>query len=213
MKKYIALLVILIWVVGNVYCKVNDLSVPKINRTEQAQLEKYQKQIDRENELKKRLQDPTIIKSAFRQVGKIISLEGGAVYYKSINDKLFNKITLRELTIDFKYSYGIGIGSLEYLKVTEIKDETIFISIPKNRIQLLYIQQDIESKLNSDKIFLLKDFSPSDIQIIYEIAQQQTVNSIGADQKVFNDAMINLQKAVEKLTKKFGYKQVIFDVV
>jgi len=215
-KPIIALTILGALFVGNIYLKTHNASVPIVTQAQQADLKEYQKQKDREVELKKKLKDPTVILNEFKKIGEITSFKGNANYFKIITDKdrLFNKFTLREVTIDFKYTYGIGIRSLEYLKVTRIEGTTLYISIPKNRIQLLYIQQDPESKIiDGDKMFFVDQFSPSDTQTISTIVQQQTVNKIGVDKKAFNDAMINLQKVVEELILRLGYKTVIYNEI
>lgn len=212
MKKITIIIILVALFATNIYFKVNGFSVPKVTtKVEQADLKEYQKQKDKTAELKSKLQDPTIILNEFKKVGKVISFEGKANYYKVVNDKLFNKFTLREITIDFKYTYGIGISSLEYLKVNKIEGETLFISIPKNRVQLLYIQQNPDSKIiDGDKMFFVDNLKSSETQEISTIVQQNVVNKIGADKKSFSEANANLREFVKELVLKFGYKQVFF---
>jgi len=219
MKKFTILLVATTIITANIYLKYHNLSIPKPIPTEQSQLgdsKSQQKQIDRASELKK-LQNPNIIQNELRKVGEITSLKGKYKYLSKISnkDKIFNKFTLREITLDFEYNYGIGINSLEYIKVLKIEDGKVYISIPKNRIQLLYIEQNMQNSkiIDGNTMFLFDQFSPSDTQILSSQAQQNVVNAIGKDKKLFDTAMINLQDVVEGLVLDFGYEQVVFNVI
>ena len=219
MKKFTILLVATTIITANIYLKYHNLSIPKPIPTEQSQLgdsKSQQKQIDRASELKK-LQNPNIIQNELRKVGEITSLKGKYKYLSKISnkDKIFNKFTLREITLDFEYNYGIGINSLEYIKVLKIEDGKVYISIPKNRIQLLYIEQNMQNSkiIDGNTMFLFDKFSPSDTQILSSQAQQNVVNAIGKDKKLFDTAMINLQDVVEGLVLDFGYEQVVFNVI
>jgi len=216
MKKFTILLVVGVLFATNIYCKLNDLSVPKPMPVEQVQLRDYQKDIERTVELKK-MQDPTIIQNELRKVGEITSLKGKYNYFSKITnkDKFFDKFTLREITLDFEYNFGIGINSLEYIKVLKIEDGKVYINIPKNRIQLIYIEQNTQNSKITDgnTMFMFDQFSPSDTQILSAQAQQNVVNAIGKDKKLFNDAMINLQEDIEGLVLGLGFEQVVFNVI
>ena len=216
MKKFTILLVVGVLFATNIYCKLNDLSVPKPMPVEQVQLRDYQKDIERTVELKK-MQDPTIIQNEIRKVGEITSLKGKYKYLSRITnkDKFFDKITLREITLDFEYNFGIGINSLEYIKVLKIENGKVYINIPKNRIQLLYIEQNTQNSKITDgnTMFMFDQFSPSDTQILSAQAQQNVVNAIGKDKKLFDDAMVNLQNVVEGLVLGLGYEQAMFNVI
>jgi len=216
MKKFTILLVVGALITANIYCKLNDLSVPKPISTEQLQLRDFTKEQNRTAELKK-MQDPTIIQNEIRKVGEITSLKGKYNYFSKISnkDKFFDKFTLREITLDFEYNYGIGINSLEYIRVLKIEDGKVYINIPKNRIQLIYIEQNMQnSKItNGDTMFLFDQFSPSDTQILSAQAQQNVVNAIGKDKKLFDDAMVNLQENIDGLIKNLGYRQVVFEII
>jgi len=219
MKKLTILLVATALITANIYLKYHNLSVPKPVAIEQLQLgdsKSQQKYIDRANELKK-LQNPTIIQNEFKKSGKIVSIEWSYKYLSKISnkDKIFDKFTLREITLDFEYNYGIGISSLDYLKVTKIENGVVYISIPKNRIQLIYIEQNMQNSriINENNMFMFNKFSPSDTQILSAQAQQNVVNAIGKDNKLFDNAMINLQEDVEGLVLGLGYEQVVFNVI
>ena len=219
MKKSIILLVATTIITANIYLKYHNLSVPKPITTEQTQLgysKSHQKQIDRANELRK-LQNPTIIQNEFKKSGKVISLDGSYKYISKISnkDKIFDKFILREITLDFEYNYGIGINSLEYIKVNKIENGVAYISIPKNRIQLIYIEQNMQNSKITDgnTMFMFDQFSPSDTQILSAQAQQNVVNAIGKDKKLFNDAMVNLQEDIEGLILDLGYEQVVFNLI
>ena len=216
MKKFTILLVVGALFTANIYMKYHNLSVPKPIPTEQVQLRDYQKDIERTAELKK-MQDPTLIQNELRKVGEITSLKGKYNYFSKITnkDKFFDKFTLREITLDFEYNFGIGINSLEYIKVLKIEDGKVYISIPKNRVQLLYIEQNTQNSKITDgnTMFLFDQFSPSDTQILSMQAQQNVVNTIGKDRKLFDDAMINLQEDIEGLVLGLGHEQVVFNII
>ena len=200
----------------NIYMKYHNLSIPKRIPVEQVQLRDYQKDIERTAELKK-MQDPTIIQNEIRKVGEITSLKSKYNYFSKITnkDKFFDKFTLREITLDFEYNFGIGINSLEYIKVLKIEDGKVYISIPKNRVQLLYIEQNTQNSKITDgnTMFLFDQFSPSDTQILSMQAQQNVVNAIGKDNKLFDTAMINLQEDIEGLVLGLGHEQVVFNII
>ena len=215
-KPIIALTILGALFATNIYMKYHNLSVPKPTSTEQVQLRDYQKNIERTAELKK-MQYPTIIQNEIRKVGEITSLKGKYNYFSKITnkDKFFDKFTLREITLDFEYNFGIGINSLEYIKVLKIEDGKVYINIPKNRIQLIYIEQNTQNSKITDgnTMFMFDQFSPSDTQILSAQAQQNVVNAIGKDKKLFNDAMINLQEDIEGLVLGLGFEQVVFNVI
>jgi len=216
MKKFTILLVVGALFATNIYMKYHNFSIPRPIPIEQSQLRDYQKDIERTAELKK-MQNPTLIQNELRKVGEITSLKGKYNYFSKITnkDKFFDKFTLREITLDFEYNFGIGVNSLEYIKVLKIEDGKVYISIPKNRIQLIYIEQNTQNSriINEDNMFMFDQFSQSDTQILSAQAQQNVVNAIGKDNKLFDNAMVNLQEVVEGLVISLGYGKVVFNVI
>jgi len=218
MKKYIIILTIGALFATNIYLKYHNLSVPKPIPTEQTQInlenDYYQKEIDRELELKKKMQNPTIIRNEIRKVGKLTSLDGQYKYQSKIIDKGFMDLTLREITLDFTYNFGLGMD-LQYITVYKVENKTVYIKIPKNRIQLHYIELNGNSRIiEGKKMILVNQFSPSDTEILMEQSQQNVVNMIGADKGLFNDAMINIQEQLEKLVLSLEYyENVVFQEV
>ena len=215
MKKYIILLIVGALIATH-YSKVNNLSASANSKNvqiQQNQLGEYQKEKDREEELRK-LQDPTIIRDKINKVGKLTSLEGNYKYWSKITDKGLFDLTLREITLDFSFKFGIGI-SMEYINVYKVEGTTVFVKIPRNRMQLQYIQMNPESKIiNDKKMLLVSQFKPSDVEVLIEQSQQNVVNKIGADAKIFDSALYNLQDELEKLIKGLGYYEtVIFDEI
>jgi len=215
-KPIIALIILGALFATNIYMKYHNLSVPKPIPTEQVQLRDYQKDIERTAELKK-MQNPTLIQNELRKIGEITSLKGKYNYFSKITnkDKFFDKFTLREITLNFEYNYGIGINSLEYIRVVKIEDGKVYINIPKNRIQLIYIEQNTQNSkiIDGKKMFMFDQFSPSDTQILFAQAQQNVVNAIGKDNKLFDTAMVNLQDMVEGLVLGLGYEKVVFEII
>ena len=203
----------------NIYLKTHHLSVPKPIATEQTQInlgdDYYQKEIDRELELKKKMQNPTIIRNQIRKVGKLTSLEGQYKYQSKIIDKGFMDLTLREITLDFTYNFGMGMD-LQYITIYKVENKTVYIKIPKNRVQLQYIELNSQDSriIEGKKMILVNQFSPSDTEILMKQSQQKVVNMIGTDKELFSDAMINLQEQLEKLVLSLGYyERVVFEIV
>ena len=62
-------------------------------------------------------------------------------------------------------------------------------------------------------MLMFDQYSPSDTQILSAQAQQNVVNAIGKDKKLFDTAMINLQEDIEGLVLGLGYEQVVFDII
>ena len=215
MKKYIILLIVGALIATH-YSKVNDLSASANSKNvqiQQNQLGEYQKEKERAEELKK-LQDPTIIRDKINKVGKLTSLEGNYKYWSKITDKGLFDLTLREITLDFSFKFGIGI-SMEYINVYKVEGTTVFVKIPRNRMQLQYIQMNPDSKIiDGKKMLLVSQFKPSDVEVLIEQSQQNVVNKIGVDSKLFDSALYNLQDELEKLIKGLGYYEtVIFDEI
>jgi len=219
MKKPIIVAILGTLFATNIYFKYHNLSVPKPITTEQMQSQLgddyYQKEIDRELELKKKMQNPTIIRNQIRKVGKLTSLEGQYKYQSKIIDKGFMDLTLREITLDFVYNFGMGID-LQYITVYKVENKTVYIKIPKNRIQLHYIELNSQDSriIEGKKMILVNQFSPSDTEMLMEQSQQNVVNMIGSDEELFNDAMINLQEQLKKLVLGLGYyENVEFEII
>jgi hypothetical protein len=203
-------------VVGGYYINHRDY-FPKqtINQTEQKQLGDFTKEQNQMAELKK-MQDPTIIRSELKRVGKLIATEGRYKYFSNIvnKDKFFNNFTLREITLDFEYAFQIGID-LKYIEVNKIEDKTAYITIPKNRIQLQSITMNIQNSkiIDGNKMFLVDQFSPSDVGVLVNQSTQNVVNKIEADKGLFDKAFLNLQDELEGLILGLEYKQVIFEEI
>jgi len=218
-KKYVIILTLGTLFATNIYFKYHNLSVPKPITTEQVQInlgnDDYQKIIDREAELKKKMQDPTIIRNQIRKAGKLTSLEGQYKYQSKIIDKGIMDLTLREITLDFTYNFAMGMD-LQYITVSKVENKIVYIKIPKNRIQLQYIELNSQDSriIEGKKMILVNQFSPSDTEVLMEQSQQNVVNMIGADKELFNDAMINLQEQLKKLVLSLGYyERVVFEIV
>jgi hypothetical protein len=212
MRKFTVLLVVTTLFATGIYYKSHDLFAATNIKTEQVQLGDFTKEQNKIAELKK-MQDPTIVRSELKRVGKLICLEGRYKYKSHIDtkDKFFNKFTLREITLDFEYGFQIGCD-LQYIKVSQIDNKIVHISIPKKRIQLQSITMNIQNSkiIDGEKMFLVDQFSPSEVQVLENQSTQNTVNKIGADKELFNTAYINLQKEIEKLVLGLGYQQVVF---
>ena len=104
---------------------------------------------------------------------------------------------------------------MEYINVYKVDGTTVFVKIPRNRMQLQYIQMNPDSKIiDGKKMLLVSQFKPSDVEVLIEQSQQNVVNKIGVDAKIFDSALYNLQDELEKLIKGLGYYEtVIFDEI
>ena len=215
-KPIIALAILGALFATNIYCKYHNFSIPKPISNEQLQLRDFTKEQNRTAELKK-MQNPTIIQNELRKVGEITSLKGKYNYFSKITnkDKFFDKFILREITLNYIYTFRIAINKLKNKIVLKTEHLKVYINIPKNRIQLIYIEQNMQNSriIDGNTMFLFDQFSPSDTQILSAQAQQNVVNAIGKDKKLFDDAMINLQEVIEELILVLGYEQVVFNVI
>ena len=215
MKKFIFFLVVGALFATIIYNKSLVSNAPTNVKTEQSQLGDFTKEQNKMAELKK-MQNPTIIRSELKRVGKLIVLEGRYKYFNNITnkDKFFNKFTLREITLDFEYAFQLGCN-LQYIKISKIDGKNVYISIPKNRIQLQSITMNIQNSkiIDGKKMFMVDQFSPSDVGVLVNQSTQNVVNKIGADKGLFDKSLLNLQDELEGLIKGLGYDDVVFDEV
>jgi len=212
--KFITVLIVTLFVATKVYTNSHSSPLPPITPMQQQQLEEYSKEQNRIAELAK-MQDPTVIRTEMKKVGKVISLQGKYKYFSQITntDSIFHKFTLREITLDFVYEFNMGMD-LQYIDITKIDNGVVYINIPKSQIKLQSITMCPESQIvTGKKMFLVSQFSPSDVQTIIEQSQQNVIDKISKDDKLVNTAKINMQDVVEGLVKRLGYKEVIFDQI
>lgn len=214
MKKITIFALCSVLIVGGLwYYKTHTLSSQNM-KVEQS-LNAYEKDKNREEQLK-RLQDPTILQTQLNKVGKVTSLCGNYNYFSKIEDKdgLFNKFVLRDMTLEFNYSFGIGTD-LSNIRVTDIKGTTVYLDVPRNKMKLQYIEMNPESKItDSHKVILVSQFSPQDIETVTEQSQQNVVDKINSDNGLFDKAQVNLEDDIKNLVLNFGYyKCVVFNAV
>lgn len=207
MKKYAVIVIIISLFALNIYCKANDLSIPKpkpIQTTNQADTTR----------VKTFSQTPEYVQNALKQVGKLIVLEGNYNYSNVVKDKIFMDITLRQMTFDLNYKFGLGMN-LEYIIVKGIYDKIIVIQIPKRWIEIQYVELDTENSniVDGKKIILASDFKPVDVQILLEQSQENVVEKIKSNDELFDQVVVNLKSELEVFLKGLGFKDVIFEVI
>jgi len=210
--KFITILIVTLFIANKVY--TNSHSSPQITPTQQQNLESYNKEQNRIAELAK-MQDPTIIRTELKKVGKVISLQGKYNYFSKITntDSIFHKFTLREITLDFRYEFNMGMD-LQYINITKIDNGVVYINIPKSQIKLQSVTMCPESQIvTGNKMFLVSQFSPTDVQTIIEQSQNNVIDKISKDNKLVDTAKVNMQDVVEGLVKRLGYKEVIFNQI
>lgn len=213
MKKFIVLLIVVVLIVLNNNSNIPNTSAKTITPTQETQLRDLEKQQVREKELEK-LQTPEYVLGEIRKVGKLTTLESQYKYSSNIkNEALFGHLTLREITLDFTYNFAIGMD-LQYIKIKNISDKTIVIQIPKSYLQLEYIEMDQSSRIiDGKKMFLVSQFKPSEVEILIKQSQSNVANEIGANRKLFDQALVNLQDELSKLINSMGFQNVEFEVI
>lgn len=211
MKKTTIILILGAFVLTNVYFKINDFHIPQTTRVSQATINDAQRELDRKKE-SKRLQDQIIIRDKINKIGILTTLEGTYKYNNKITDKGIFDLTIREMTLDFVYKFGMGINT-EDIKATKVDGDTVYINIPKDKIKLQYIEINSESRIvDGKKMFLVSDFKPSDVEELLEESQYVVVGKINCDDKLFDEALVNLKSELEKLVGSMGFENVVFEV-
>jgi len=213
MRKFTVLLIGTLVVAGSYYY-THTPNQPTITKTQQNQLRDVKAEQDRLEHLKK-LSNPEYVQGALRKVGKLTTLESSYKYSTNIKENgLYGYVTLREMTLDLGYEFGIGID-LQYIRVRTVLDKIIVIQIPKKQLQLSYIQMNTQNSkiIDGKKMILVSDFKPSEVEAIIEQSQQNVVNRIGSDDKLFDSAMENLKSELEKLILNLGYNKVMFEII
>jgi len=166
MRKFTILLVATLITAG-IYYTNHSIPVQLITKIEQTQLRDYKAEQARLEYLKK-LSNPEYVQGALRKVGKLTTLEGSYKYSTNIKENgLYGYLTLREMTLDLDYDYGICMD-LQYIRVRTVLDKIIVIQIPKEKLQLQYIQMNTQnSKIFDGKKFIFADqFPPSEVQAV-----------------------------------------------
>lgn len=214
MKKLTLFLLIILLSLGLLY-KYNISLTPKQTITKEEQVILKEVKVDQERiEYLKKLQNPLYIEGSLKQVGKLITLEGDYQYSDIIKESGIMDVTLREIILDMNYTYGLGID-LQYIRVSKVIDDTVIIQIPKDKIQLLYVQLDTNKSkiILGKKMFLFNQFQPDDVEVIIEQSQLKVANLICNDKRLHDLAMISLKAGLERRIGELGYKQIIFEEV
>jgi len=211
MKKFTILFVGAL-LLTTAYFKFNTLYVPKPTETEQNQLREFNESKNREAELKAK-NTPTMIQDSLTKVGKLTILEGQYKYYSLIKDTGIFDITLREMTLDFTYKFGLS-ASLENIKVVKVEGNTIILDVPKGKIGLQYIELDGTSKiLDGQKMIFVSQFKPSEIATVVNQSKNNVLDKINTDSSLFDKAQVNLESELRGLLLKMGFENVIINAI
>jgi len=211
MKKFTILFVGAL-LLTTVYFRFNSLYAPKSTATEQNQLREFNESKNREAELKAK-NTPTMIQNQLEKVGKLTILEGQYKYFSKITDKGILDITLREMTLDFTYKFGLS-ASLENIKVVKVEGNTVILDVPKGKIGLQYIELSQDSKiLDGQKMIFVSQFNPSEIATVINQSQQNVINKINTDGSLFDKAQVNLESELKGLLLKMGFENVVFNQI
>jgi hypothetical protein len=178
-----------------------------IQKQIEEQLRKEQ-EVKAENERLERLQNPELITSNLREVGILITYQGEVTYKDKIVQKGF--LNKRELYINILYQFGIGIN-LNKIEVGKIVGDIVTINIPKVAMQVEYLKiLPKETTINGTKSAFAKQFKPSEIEFVYETAQDTTLSKINNTPEIFDNAYENLENNLRNLIMELGYKKVYF---
>jgi hypothetical protein len=176
------------------------------------QLKQYQDK-EREEELKKaeleKLQNPEIIKSTFRKVGKLVVLESTATYKDTIQVDGF--LNTKKIYLNLTYNYGMAIDLKEIIIVRYV-DDMVVLRIQQDKIALEYTELQEENTLvDSKKSFLASQFKPKEVTDILLNAQKTVREDIMSNAEVKQAAYENLKDVLTEEITKLGYSRVLFE--
>jgi hypothetical protein len=162
-----------------------------------------------EEEKIKALIDPQIIIDKLESTGQIVTYKGNVTYSNHIEESKF--YGTRSLTYKFTYEFGIGMD-LSHIKVEKILDETVILSVPKNELKLNYLELK-EDVMKSDNTWFASDFDPEVVNVLMQQAKKAVRGEVLNNRDVFDEGLDSLKRNLERLVKKLGYKDVIFQEV
>jgi hypothetical protein len=228
MKKLFFIILITIaatWFVANYLNYVKEKNEPPTQDTIeqqfvdnndelQAELNKYKEKVQKEElrkiELKK-LQNPEIINTELSKVGKLLIYQGKMQYSDiMVESKWWYK---KELNLELHYNFGIAIEVYKIV-VSRFIDKTVVLQIPVNEIRLEYIELNSdESKHNSERSWWASEYSPAEMDQIYEKAQSDMKYRVENDKGIYQEALVSLKDCLRELLGKVGYEEVVFEEI
>jgi hypothetical protein len=154
------------------------------------------------------LQNPEIIEKELEKVGRLITYQGKIFYDNTVIHKGF--LSSRKLTLKLLYKFGIAID-LNNIEIVEYIEDTVILKIPSDNLVLEYIQTLPEdSIINGERSILAKYFTPEEIKVILDEAQNTTIERINNTDEMFVKAEESLRENLEKVILRLGYNKVIF---
>jgi hypothetical protein len=171
---------------------------------------KSDEQVEQIRKLKlQQLQNPEIINKELTKVGKLLVYQGTTEYSDIIKESNF--WGSKTLDLHLYYNFGISI-ELQKIIVDRFYDKTVVLNIPKQELQLEYIEMDTtKSKVNGEKKWFNSNYKPDEVDMILVNAQEKTRNTIINDKDSFDTAADNLKAYLKDFVLKLGYDDVIFN--
>lgn len=173
------------------------------------QYEANELKVKLEEEKIKAMIDPQIIIDKLESVGQLITYKGNVTYSNHIAESKF--YGSRSITYKFRYEFGIGMD-LSHIKVKQVYDETVILSIPKSELKLIYIELK-EDLMKSENTWFTSSFDPGVVNVLTRQAKESVTDDVLNNRKVFDDGLDSLKSNVEGLMKQLGFEEVIFEEV
>jgi len=177
----------------------------------QTQVNKYKLQ-EQDKQLRQirlqQLQNPEVIMNELSTTNKLLVYECKITYNDYIKEG--NWLANKSLSISLKYNIGIAID----LNLIEIRfvEATPVLTIPKDGLQLEYIELDTEnSKIDGDRSFFSSQFVPEDIKGVIEMAQKTLENRVCNNKDLFDKSMVSLKENLRELIIRLGYEDCVIE--
>jgi len=179
----------------------------------QTELDKY-KQKEQNDKIRKlellKLQKPEIILNRLEQVGKLIVYEGTYIYSECVREN--NWYSNKDITLELKYNFGIGID-LGKITMDQFIDDKVVLNLPVKDIIVQYIELDNSSKIVSNKTFLATQYKPEEVKLLLDDAHDKVKESINNNKNIFDAGIGSLKVDLTNLIVKLGYSEVLFNEI
>ncbi len=212
---YIGLLVFIynVYLLYNHYKTIEDQEIQSQIQTLQNQVNQLSK-VEQKEEIAKiklnSLHNPEIINDKLEEVSSLLVYRGEIIYTDHLKESSF--WGTKGLALNLKYKFGITY-SLEDVIVDSFYEDTVVIKLPKDKLELEYIEIHKDSKVESSNGLLVSKFSPEQIEIIFEQANDRVRNMVENDKDIYDKAFKSLKFTLNDLILKLGYEKVVFDVL
>ena len=221
MKRFFELMVIIIflYIAYNAYLIYEDYKIIE-DKQIQAQVQNLQYQVDQLTKVEMKeeitkikintLHNPDIINNKLEEVSKLLVYRGEINYADHIKESSF--WGTKGLTLNLKYNFGITYD-LENVVVDGFYENTVVIKLPKDKLELEFVELDGDSQVESSNSLLVSKFTPEQTEIIFEQTQDRVRDKLENDRDVYDRSFDSLKGSLENIVLKLGYKKVIFDVI